>query len=575
MLTKLTLRNFKRFDEAVIELGEPVVLVGPNNSGKTTALQALALWDIGLRAWIEKRGAGSVRSGVSVNRQDLFSLPVPSALFLWNELHVREATRDQGKQRTENVRIDILVEGLFQGRPWACGLEFDYANEESIYCRPLRISEAEDTQRMIIPEESTGKRIAYLPPMSGLADREFVKQTGEIGFLIGQGQTAQVLRNVCLNLFQQKDGEEKWKELAGHIETHFGIQLLPPKLLSARSEITLSYRERSGREFDLSCAGRGLQQTLLLLSFLYGNPGSVLLLDEPDAHLEILRQREIFNLLVEVAARQKSQIIAASHSEVILNEAAGRGKVVAFVGTPHVINDRGTQVLKSLTDIGFEQYYQAEQKGWVLYLEGPTDLDILRAFAQKLEHPVLEHLQTPFLYPVATNQPQRARDHFYGLRESKLNLKGIAVFDRLEKELRSDDSLVELMWSKREIENYFCTRKVLLAYAVSETADDLFGIAERQQRTSAMEESMNDVSKALQTLGKGSPWSDDVKVTDDFLEPLFKTYSEKLKLPVTLRKNEYYKLAAFVGKDELNSDIGEKLDAILAVARQASSGFSQ
>ena len=56
MLTKLTIRNFKRFDSAEIELGNPVVLIGPNNSGKTTALQALALWDIGLRRWNEKRG---------------------------------------------------------------------------------------------------------------------------------------------------------------------------------------------------------------------------------------------------------------------------------------------------------------------------------------------------------------------------------------------------------------------------------------------------------------------------------------------------------------------------------------
>ena len=42
MLTKLTIKNFKRFDQAEIELGKSVVLIGPNNSGKTTALQALA-----------------------------------------------------------------------------------------------------------------------------------------------------------------------------------------------------------------------------------------------------------------------------------------------------------------------------------------------------------------------------------------------------------------------------------------------------------------------------------------------------------------------------------------------------
>lgn len=38
-----------------IELDGAVVLIGPNNSGKTSAMQALALWDIGLRRWLERR----------------------------------------------------------------------------------------------------------------------------------------------------------------------------------------------------------------------------------------------------------------------------------------------------------------------------------------------------------------------------------------------------------------------------------------------------------------------------------------------------------------------------------------
>ena len=59
MLTRLTVRNFKRFGEAEIELGSPVVLIGPNNSGKTSAMQALALWDIGLRRWNERRAGRS------------------------------------------------------------------------------------------------------------------------------------------------------------------------------------------------------------------------------------------------------------------------------------------------------------------------------------------------------------------------------------------------------------------------------------------------------------------------------------------------------------------------------------
>ena len=70
MLTKLTIRNFKRFGEVEIELGSPVVFIGPNNSGKTSAMQALALWDIGLQRWSEKRsGMEHAREAARRDRQ--------------------------------------------------------------------------------------------------------------------------------------------------------------------------------------------------------------------------------------------------------------------------------------------------------------------------------------------------------------------------------------------------------------------------------------------------------------------------------------------------------------------------
>ena len=97
---------------------------------------------------------------------------------------------------------------------------------------------------------------------------------------------------------------------------------------------------------------------------MYANPGAVILLDEPDAHLEILRQRQIYGLIAEFAPDSGNQIIAASHSEVLLNEAAERDIVVAFVGKLHRIGGGRSQVRKALAGIGFDQYYQAEQTGW-------------------------------------------------------------------------------------------------------------------------------------------------------------------------------------------------------------------
>ncbi len=575
MLTKLTIRNFKRFEDAEVDLGKSVVLIGPNNSGKTTALQALALWELGLRRWTEKRQGKSTalqRQGVAINRRDLVALPVPTANLLWRDLHVRNVQRQEGKQKTDNVRVDVLVEGITDDQSWKCGLEFDYANEESFYCRPLRLDGDNPPQRMPIPELATKAKVAFLPPMSGLTDREFIKQPGEIGVLIGQGQTAQVLRNLCYRVCWPSEGTTKpsndWMALTDQLSRLFGVKLLLPKFIAERSEIVMRYEEKSGTRLDLSSSGRGLQQTLLILAHLYANPHTVLLLDEPDAHLEVLRQRQTYQLISDLAEEKGSQIIAASHSEVVLAEAANRGTVVAFVGRPHLLNDRSSQVMKALTDLGWDQYYQAEQTGWVLYVEDSTDFAILKSFARILGHPAQVVLEMPFVHYVTTNLPQKSRDHFNGLREAKNDLVGIALFDRLERALQPTDHLNEIMWTKREIENYLCTQEVLFSWAVHDVADDLFGLAERATRQKAMEKAIAEVTHLLEIDDK-SPWSPDVKATDEVLDRIFRVFFKEINLPLSFRKRDYHLLAGFLSKEQIDKEVVEKLDAIVQTASRA------
>jgi ABC-type hemin transport system ATPase subunit len=572
MLTRLQARNFKQFDTLDIELGNPVVFIGPNDSGKTTALQMLALWGLGLSHWIAKyegREAPKRRPAATINRRDLLAIPVPVANQLWRNLHTRDVTQDAGKQDTKPIRIDIIVNGVDDDTEWECGFEFDYANPESIYCRALRETEDASPARMSVPDLARKTRIAYLPPMSGLAATESRLMEGAVNVRIGEGRTAEVLRNLCFQIYESENGHEPWTSLVSQIRDLFGVTLNPPVLIEGRGEIEMSFRNRADIQLDLSASGRGLQQTLLLLAYLMTNAESVLLLDEPDAHLEILRQRQIYELLSEAAREYGSQIVAASHSEVILNEAADRDVVVAFVGSrPHRIDDRGAQVLKSLKSIGFEDYYQAEITGWLIYLEGSTDLAILRAFAKVMNHEVQEDLERPFVVYV-DNQISRARHHFFGLREAKSDLVCHALFDRMDK--LPDDNYPDFAihcWQKCEIENYFTDRDVLLTWAREMGAEreggPLFGTAWEQ----AMESAIEEIEAALTTLGE-SPWSDDIKVTDRFLDPLFASFFSRLSLPTLLRKTNYHELAKFVSPEKLDGEVRTVLDEIHGVALRA------
>lgn len=564
MLTALRVRNFKVFDSIHIDLGRAVVFIGPNNSGKTSALQALALWNTGVKRWSEKRPKGKKRTGVAINRKDLLSIPIPAANLMWRDRRVRNVQRAEGKQTTTNIRIEIVVDGITEGVSWSCGMEFDYANEEAFYCRPLRQSDEKGGDVMPIPAEAVGIKVAFLPPMSGLGATEYLKHQGEIDVLIGQGQTAEVLRNLCYKIYLKSKDSTEWQDLCNQLERIFGVRLSAPELIPERSEIVLLYEDRRGNTLDISCAGRGLLQTLLLLAHIYANPKTVLLIDEPDAHLEVLRQRQTYQLINDVAQEHQSQVICASHSEVVLNEAADRDTVVAFVGKPHRIDTQSSQVRKALVQIGWEDYFQAEQTGWVLYLEGSTDLAILQKLAQVTGHSVREFLERPFVHYVG-NEAQRARDHFYGLREACPQLTGIALFDNLSREL-AKEHLVETMWRRREIENYLCSPEVLVEYARGRPSDDLFLQAEEEQREKAMKECIAEVTEALRVLGRPGPWSSEIKVTNDFLDPLFEKYFEKLGLSHLMPKKSYHELADFLDASQVDEEIIEKFDKILEVA---------
>ena len=111
--------------------------------------------------------------------------------------------------------------------------------------------------------------MALLPPMSGLASEEPELQRGRVSVLIGEGQTAQVLRNLCFQVAERR--LEDWGAIVGEMKLIFGVDLHKPVRHSARGTIELAYSERD-IEFDLSSAGRGMQQTLLLLAHIYANP---------------------------------------------------------------------------------------------------------------------------------------------------------------------------------------------------------------------------------------------------------------------------------------------------------------
>ncbi len=403
--------------------------------------------------------------------------------------------------------------------------------------------------------------------MSGLSLYEPRLDPGAINVRLGEGQTAQVLRNLCYRLATEKPDE--WVKVKDTISDLFSFKLDDPVYDSARGELRMSYHSSSVK-LDIMAAGRGMLQTLLLLVYLYINPGAVLLLDEPDAHLEVLRQRSIYRELVATAEKLGSQIIAASHSEVVMEEVSNRGILISFVGKPRRADKNDiSQIRQALKQIDPKDYYQAERKGWVLYLEDSTDLNILQEFADKLHHPARNALRNdPYVDYMNGNNMGLKRDVFHGLRHAYPDFVGflLADNDNTGRKAATGTNLAEHVWIQYEAENYLNQPNALLAWARAEAKAEN---ADPDWWENEMGASITELAKAFDVAQQLSPWSPQRKASDTFLTPLFRNFYQRVDHYNDMPKRNFYKLIPFLKRADIDKEVIDVLDKIAEVAGQA------
>jgi hypothetical protein len=75
------------------------------------------------------------------------------------------------------------------------------------------------------------------------------------------------------------------------------------------------------------------------------------------------------------------------------------------------------------------------------------------------------------------------------------------------------------------------------------------------------------IAQALAALGKPDPWRADIKASDDFLDPLFRKFFEKLALPNLMAKTGYHTLAPHMPRERIDPEVRQTLDRIAEVPR--------
>jgi hypothetical protein len=370
---------------------------------------------------------------------------------------------------------------------------------------------------------------------------------------------------------------------------------------NSRGAIELTYSQTGVKEpLALSSSGRGFQQMLLIFAYLFSHKRSVLLVDEPDAHLEILRQKQVFVLLRDIATENQSQVVMVTHSEVILDAALETNLTLLLEGRADNLAKK-VQIHESLKLYGTANYVRARQRGYVFYVEGGTDVDILRALAVKLNHPAAsvwdENVNVYFVennYPEVSVESElekveggfgvTAKDHFNQLRKLLPGLRGLAILDNDGRSRQDfeDQSLRIRYWKRYEVENYFITPNLLLGYVAkmnlelglfamdTDLADDvLSGLIQERVFGGDRDDYLvwkNSASDAGRLIWEAKTQS--VKLSS-FAEEFFRRLRDRTGLEMLLTKGEFHRLVESADSAGIPREVKDKLDLIADLFQKA------
>ena len=492
MITKLTLRNFKSIDEQTYEFTDFDLLVGRNNSGKSTVLQALAIWQFCVDEFHLTRRSGS--TGIQVVLPNFTALPVPEFNLLWRNRTDRKYPTENGVKKQEFILIEIVVEwsdGVDQTQKF--GVELRYHSPQTIYAIPS----GGWAQFKACDESGRLPRIAYVPPFSGLEPAEKWQDSGPRRQQIGKGQPGSVLRNLLLKAYRPSDERNSperykppadWQELVDIVKRWFSVELLAPQYDSAKDvHIVVEYRQ-AGKDYDLIAGGSGFHQTMTLLAFMYGYRPTTILLDEPDAHLHVNLQREILDYFKRKSAERGIQFLIATHAEEFAR-GVNPSQIVSLLRQVPTRVESTPRVLRAMAEVSNEEIARLSASPCILYLEGESDERIVRAWAQACG--ALEVMDLVcFRAMGGGSKPEmkrRADEHFEALQTIIPNVKRVMLFDHDSGDGAfhpEPDNPTLAEWRRKNIENYLLVPppwKRVVQQVLQCSEDDLF--AESSMKT--------------------------------------------------------------------------------------------
>jgi hypothetical protein len=488
MITKVEIKKFKRYQDLSVTLHECGVslLVGANNSGRSTFLQALSVWAFCKTIVEFEKGHNCLLrdtpcSGSGINIDDFHPLNIPSFSYLWtNQKYSGSYTlslccywHDGNDEKFLEFSLSLVQERLFIKKSGS-NLQ---ANDK-------------------IP------RIVYVPSFAGIEVNEEFHPLAIRGKLLGKGLSGSVLRNEIMELYnnnqktrKEKKGDKKRisaKDLDNIRNTDpfeilqkillevYKVQLEPQMFnpafhtylrINVKKGSIESKRFKPFKGFkprDIMVEGSGFLQWLSVYTYALSRNIDVLLLDEPDAHLHNSLQVNLFRRLSSIAKQYQKQFIISTHSGELIkawdsNEILhAQGSSIKYIQHDNdkvrILNNLGSEYCPILDSIKLNKH--------VLFVENESDVTILKELCDKIGKKWPANIT---VWPHANSHKERTHifdyliNEIHGLKAISLNDRDTECPNNITKSLKDkgyndritdNECIYYRTWQRHEIENY-------------------------------------------------------------------------------------------------------------------------
>jgi energy-coupling factor transporter ATP-binding protein EcfA2 len=419
-ISKLKIKNFKCFDEVEINFDPNFnLIIGENNSGKSTIFDALRLWQLAFKEFLKDR-TNNQQSSFRVTQN--FSFTIDDIAFL-RIIDFNNLFNNKGQKKfeitlcisidDEEVNLPIIFISTTKGKV----LNFELCKKPD---QRLIVSQ-KISALLKIPSGSDFKELflfTYINPLFLLPNKEPHYSKGYILNKLHEAKANEIIRNIIYTLSPERKKIKKDEKSEKLIEIEKSI-----KEILKIDEITFSKRleeeesfikifaknEYSSTEVEINQLGSGSINVLNILSVLaYGDYENfnlnALLLDEPDSHLHFNHQSRLYNYLNRVSGDKNKQIFIITHNSSLISQfekilfIEKNKKIINTISLDDYLDNHLKQidenhynVMKELSQAKKEKEEVEKQLNEIknldipiVYTEGPSDVVILENAFKKL-----------------------------------------------------------------------------------------------------------------------------------------------------------------------------------------------